>query len=702
MLKTDDLLLEIGTEELPPKELHKLGVALAHELFQALKENCLTSEPSHTQSFAAPRRLAVLVHEVAARQPAETIERKGPALSAAFTKDGSPTAAAQGFARSLQVPVESLIRLSTDRGEFLGYHEQRKGQALAAILPALLDGVIRRLPTGRRMRWGASDTEFVRPVHWVVLLHGKRVLKVPILSLTSGRKTRGHRFHAPKALAIGEAQAYCETLRTQGHVLADFDERKGVIRAQVERLATDIKAQALIDPALLDLVTSLVEWPRALLGSFDEAFLEVPREALVAAMQDHQKYFPLEQHGRLLPRFITVANIESKDETVVRKGNERVLAARFADARFFWQNDRKKRLEAHGEGLGSVAFEQRLGSLADKVSRLQVLTSSIAQLTQSDESLAKRAARLCKADLLTGMVGEFPELQGIMGGHYARHDGEAESVAMAIAEHYQPRFSGDTLPTTTMGRELALADRLDTLVGIFGVGLAPTGDKDPFALRRAAIGALRLLDALGEHKGCDLEIEPLIRVAFAQYPRDLLKSETPQAVSDFLVERLRHLLNSFYPGDAVDAGLAHGVTRVHDAKRRIEALARFAQNPDATALISANKRIRNILRQAPEGVDPGLSLTLSVPAEIQLSAELETLQPAVEQWVAAGDYDQALRKLGGLRPAVDGFFQDVLVMSEDSEVRRSRLTLLSRLSSLFERIGDVSRLKISGDRYEPQ
>ncbi|HUW97851.1 MAG TPA: glycine--tRNA ligase subunit beta [Acidiferrobacter sp.] len=700
MIKTEDLLLEIGTEELPPKELHKLGVALAHDLFQALAENRLTSAPSQAKSFAAPRRLAVLISGVAARQTMETVERKGPAVASAFGKDGTPTSAAQGFARSLGVPVESLIRLTTDRGEFLGYRERPEGKTLAMILPTLIDGVLRRLPMGRRMRWGATETEFVRPVHWVVLLHGKRALKIPVLALTSGRKTRGHRFHAPKPIALSSAQAYAETLKATGYVLADFAERKDVIRAQVKRIAADINAQALIDPELLDLVTSLVEWPRALLGSFDKAFLDVPREALVAAMQGHQKYFPLEQKQRLLPHFITIANIESRDEAVVRKGNERVLAARFADARFFWQSDRKKRLETYGEGLKNVAFEQRLGSLADKVVRLQGLVRVLARLTKNDEALAGRAALLSKADLLTGMVGEFPELQGIMGGHYARHDQEEPSVATAIAEHYQPRFSGDALPTTGIGRILALADRLDTLIGIFGVGLAPTGDKDPFALRRSAIGALRLLDALGEDSGCDIEVSPLIIEAFAQYPHGLLAPETPKAVADFLTERLRHLLEGSYSGDAVDAGLAYGVTKIHDVGRRVKALAGFAQNPDATALIGANKRIRNILKQAPTAIDHNRPLTLSVPAEVELAKELRTLRPDVERWLAAGDYDSALLRLCALRPAVDAFFQDVLVMADDEQVRCSRLTLLSQLASLFERIGDVSRLKVSGEPYE--
>ena len=701
MFKTEPLLLEIGTEELPPKELHKLGIGLAHSLLAALKEARLLGDGAKSESFAAPRRLAVVISEVATKQADEFVERKGPALRAAFGKDGIPTSAAQGFARSLQVPVEALTTLTTDRGDFLGYRERRRGQALGAVLPGVLDKVLRGLPMGRRMRWGDNETEFVRPVHWIVLLHGQRVLRVPVLAITAGRTTRGHRFHAPQKIMISSADDYRRILKTEGCVLADFEERKARVREQVEALAASINAEALIDPALLDLVTSLVEWPRALLGSFDEGFLKIPREALVAAMQDHQKYFPLERDGQLLPRFITVANIESADESVVRRGNERVLAARFADARFFWQNDGKRRLEDHAEGLEAVVFQERLGSLADKVRRLRGLARGIARLTGGDASLADRASHLSKADLLTGMVGEFPELQGIMGGHYARHDGESSAVALAIAEHYRPRFAGDALPQTELGQTLALADKLDTLVGIFGIGLAPTGDKDPFALRRAAIGALRLWDLIGQRPGCDMPVAALVREACTQYPQGLLASNTPDAVCDFLVERLRHLLEASYPADAVDAGLAYGMAKVGDSTRRVAALALFAQSPDAAALISANKRIRNILKQAPEVIDDAAGLTLSEAAEIRLAEMLEALQPRVRAWVEGGDYQQALVALSGLRPIVDAFFLEVLVMAEDRELRRSRLTLLSKLSAMFESIGDVSRLKPQGGHDEP-
>lgn len=709
MLETDPLLLEIGTEELPPKELRKLGDVLGEDLLAALKEARLAGESAKSQSFAAPRRLAVVISDVAAKQTDEFVERKGPALSAAFGPDGTPTAAAQGFARSLQVSVAALTTVTTDRGQFLAYRERRKGQALKTVLPALLDNVLRGLPMGRRMRWGETTTEFVRPVHWVVLLHGQRVLRAPILGVTSSRATRGHRFHAPQKIVIPSAEDYSRVLKADGYVLADFEERKTRIREQVEGLAAGIQARALVDPALLELVTALVEWPRAFLGSFDKGFLEVPREALVAAMQDHQKYFPLERDGNLLPQFIAVANIESTDEAVVCRGNERVLAARFADARFFWKNDSKKRLEAHADGLAGVVFQQRLGSMAEKVARLRGLAGRIARLTRSDEALVDRAAQLSKADLLTGMVGEFPELQGIMGGHYARHDGELAAVAEAIAEHYRPRFANDSLPQTDLGQALALADKLDTLVGIFGIGLAPSGDKDPFALRRAAIGALRLLDLMGRRPGCDIAVAALVQEACARYPQGLLTAHTSDAVCDFLVERLRHLLAASYPADAIDAGLAYGMVQVHDSARRIEALALFRQGPDAAALISANKRIRNILRQAPEAQgeaalrlrDTTLSLTLSEAAEIQLAERLRALQPCVAAWVQEGDYHEALVALSGLRPDIDAFFLEVLVMAEDHELRRSRLALLSRLSATFESIGDVSRLKSQGDPDEP-
>jgi len=701
MRKTDDLLFEIGTEELPPKELQKLSEALAKGILAGLLAKRLATDDSVSRVFAAPRRLGVLVSAVAARQTAETIEKRGPSVSAAFTQDGAPTPAALGFARSVGVTVQALTRIKTDRGLFLSYQERRRGEALSAVLPGILDEALLRLPTGRRMRWGAGDTEFVRPVHWIVALHGRRALPMTVLAIKAGRRTYGHRFHAPKPLAISSARDYADILKNKGQVIADFAERRELVRAQSLQLATTIEAHALIEPDLLDLVTSLVEWPHAIMGAFDESFLTIPREALIAAMQDHQKYFPLERDGELLPRFITIANIESQDDTVIRKGNERVLAARFADARFFWQNDRTQSLAAHGEGLEGVAFEERLGSMAQKVARVQGLAAIIATLVDCNEAQARRAALLSKADLMTGMVGEFPELQGVMGGYYARHDGEDPAVATAIAEHYRPRFSGDALPETRIGRVVALADKLDTLVGIFGVGLAPTGDKDPFALRRAAIGILRLLDVLGE-KGHDLDVPALMESAQAQFPQGLLPGDTKTAVLAFLEERLRHFLETSYPQDAVQASLAYGLKQAHDVRRRAQALAAFAQSAHAPALAAAHKRICNILKKNSADLIAPDTRVLHDPAEKRLAAELADCQNMVEEWRKVQDYRQmdyekVLEAFGALRPAVDGFFEEVLVMTDDDQARQSRLALLSDLARLFETVGDLSCLKISGD-----
>ena len=700
MTKRNDLLVEIGTEELPPGELMALAEALAEGLRAALADNRLLARDSSTHRFAAPRRIAARITGVAGRQGAQTVVRRGPALAAAFAPDGSPTGATQGFARSLGVGVEALERITTERGEFLGYYERRPGQGLAAVLADVLEGVLQRLPARRRMRWGAGTTEFVRPVHWVVTLYGARALRIPVLGVVSGRKSRGHRFHAPRALTIPEAAVYETLLESEGRVVADFALRRQRIRGQIDRLAATIAAEPLVEEGLLDLVTALVEWPHAVLGAFDPDFLQVPREVLIAAMQGHQKYFPLERQGRLLPHFITIANIAPQDDGAIRKGNERVLAARFADARFFWDTDREKPLESHARGLSQVAFEQRLGSLADKAARLTRLARLIAEWLGVDSEQAARAGALCKADLLTGMVGEFPELQGIMGGHYARHGGEHEAVAAAIAEHYRPRFAGDGLPDGTLGLTLALADKLDTLVGIFGIGQGPTGDKDPFALRRAAIGVLRLLEALGERHGQDLPVNPLLSGACAQYPAGLLAADTTDIVQRFLTERLRNLLEGTLAQDIVAAALAGGLDRVYDATRRAQALLTFTRGPAAPALIGAHKRIRNILRQNHEPLDDHEPWTGVEKADRRLAQEIARCEAGVGDQSGRGDYGSALASLGELRPAVDAFFEEVLVMSEDATIRRGRLRLLARLAALCERVGDLSCLKISGDPHE--
>lgn len=711
MIKAD-LLLEIGTEELPPEELEKLATSLARDLYKALVEaRFLVDDDGQPISYAAPRRLAVLIPSVCTKQTASIIERRGPALSAAFSTTGDPTPATLGFARSCQVAVTDLIQLTTDRGVFLGYRQRQPGGSLKANLPQILENVLKKIPMGRRMRWGTGQTEFVRPVHWVVLLHGTRVIRTPILGVISGRKTRGHRFHAPISINLTQAKTYTDQLKSHGFVEPHFATRRQLILKQIQTIAQQVAAVPLVDTGLLDLVTALVEWPQAIMGSFDPAFLTLPPEVLIAAMQGHQKYFPVvDAHGRLMPRFITVANIESTDVTKVRKGNERVLAARFADARFFWEKDREQSLETHARGLSEVAFEQRLGSLADKAHRLTITASKIA-LCLSDQadtikldtknsfiSDAQSAARLCKADLLTGMVGEFPELQGIMGGYYARHEGLNEAISEAISEHYRPRFSGDPLPKSLLGKIIALTDKLDTLVGIYGIGLIPTGDKDPFGLRRAAIGILRLLIAIEEEQPPRyLNLSEILGLARDSYDKARFPNDFLEPLKEFLIERLRHLLTATYPIDAIDAGLTGKTERIGDAIRRIAALSEFTKTPEAAALIGADKRIRNILKQAPTEITKNIDLILKESAEIDLAHALADIQPRVKTAVSQGLYGEALTDLRSLREPIDGFFNTVLVMTHEPDLRLSRLQLLAQLSALFATVGDVSRLRIAGD-----
>ncbi len=695
MTKTDSLLLEIGTEELPPQELWGVAQALGQEFAAALAGARLLAFDSPPRIFATPRRLAVRVDGVLARQQTETIERRGPAVAAAFAPDGTPTRATLGFARSCNADVKDLVRLSTERGEFLGYRERRAGLPLKGVIEGLLHEVIKALPTGRRMRWGAGETEFIRPVHWIVLLYGTRVVPATVLGIRANRRTRGHRFHGPASLPLASAQSYEDTLAQRGRVVADFLQRQGQIRAQTEHLAATTGGRAHIEPDLLALVTALVEWPTAVLGSFDADFLHLPPEVLIATMRDHQKYFPVtDGQGHLRAQFITIANVQAQDAASIRTGNERVLAARFADARFFWETDRARRLEDHGRGLADLAFEQRLGSLADKSARVADLAADMAKVLGLDTAQARRAAALAKCDLVTGMVGEFPELQGVMGGYYARHQGEDPEVAQAIADHYRPRFAQDGLPATRLGKALALADKLDTLVGIYTVGLMPTGDKDPFGLRRATIGILRLLDELGADRDLpELELPALIEWAFGYYRPGLLKRELLAPLTAFVTERLRQfLLGEFGPGP-VEAALAQGVRHIHDLRRRVEALRTFEAGADAESLIAANKRIRNILKQASGDLEGEGQRILQEAAEHTLDTELARLRPHIAALVEEGAYGEALARLSGLRPAVDSFFDQVLVMTDDRALRRSRIQLLAELAALFSLVGDVSLLK---------
>ncbi len=690
MAKARDLLIEIGTEELPPKSLDTLAKDFEQGIRDGLAKAGLTSGAIHR--YATPRRLAVLIRDLPAQQPDRRRERRGPALSAAYDQDGKPTKAVIGFACSCGVEVAELQTLTTDKGAWLIQLSLEPGATTVELIPAIVETTLNKLPIPKRMRWADRDDEFVRPVHWLVLLFGDEVIPATILGVAAGRETRGHRFHHPGPLAIIEPATYADLLETKGKVIADFNIRRAAIRTQAEAAAATTGGQAVIDPGLLDEVTALVEWPVALLGNFERRFLEVPAEALITTMQDNQKYFPVvDTADHLMPHFITIANLESKDPRQVKAGNERVIRARFSDAEFFWLQDRKQTLASRLEALKTVVFQQRLGSLHDKSWRVAALARSIAERSDANPEWAARAATLAKCDLLTQMVQEFPELQGIMGSYYARHDGEAEEVAYALEAQYRPRFAGDELPRTPTGRVIALADRLDTLVGIFAIGEPPSGNKDPFALRRAALGVIRLFI----EGRIDLDLEELLQQAANRFAPVLRADATVEAVFDFIMERLRgHYLEQGFRPDTFEAVLNCRPTRPLDFDRRIRALAEFRKLPEADSLAAANKRIRNILKKV-EGTLPFEVRTelLKEDAEQALAGRLAELSSEVIPLMEAGLYDGALTRLAALRAPVDGFFDQVMVMVDDINLRSNRIALLNELGSLFLRIADFSQLQ---------
>ncbi len=695
-----DFLVEIGTEELPPKSLSELSRAFTDGVVAGLAAAGL--KHGAVQPYAAPRRLAIVVNRLAARQPNQRIKRKGPPVAVAFDADGKPTRAAAAFADSCGVAIEALGRVTEPKGEFLQFSGVQQGQDTVALLPAIVHQSLDALPVARRMRWGDGDAEFVRPVHWIVMLYGRDVVPCTLFGLPAGNMSRGHRFHAPRQIRITSPRAYAGRLEKGGHVIADFAVRRERIRAGVTALAESLGGEVVLDAALLDEVTSLVEWPAPVAGRFEERFLELPPEVVIATVQDHQRYFPVrDAAGRLTPQFVTVANIDSSDPDQVRAGNERVVRPRLADAAFFWEQDRRQRLADRREALGAVTFQKQLGSVLAKSNRVTALAEQVAPLAGADVALARRAAELAKCDLLTAMVGEFPELQGLMGRYYAARDGEDAEVAAAIEEQYRPRFAGDLLPDTPAGTALAIADKLDTLVAIFVAGQRPTGTRDPFGLRRAALGLLRILI----EKRIDLELPALIATALEAARTDMAaaggKAPAPEAdiaaeVYDYVMERLR----AYYleAGDGLtaemfDAALTCRPASPLDFDARLKALAAFLALPDAASLAAANKRIANILRKAgqevPARVDAGL---LKHHAEQRLAAELEALRRPVEALFGERRYEDALKQLAALRPHVDKFFDDVLVMDENPAVRANRLALLAALQRTFGHVADLSRL----------
>ncbi len=690
MAEQKDLLIELGTEELPPKALPTLSAAFTRGVVEGLKEKGLSFGEVH--SFASPRRLGVLVSSLDTHQADKEVARRGPALQAAFDDDGRPTKAAEGFARSCGVSVDDLERVETEKGAWLYFRSVQQGQATSALVPEIVESSLAALPIPKRMRWGAGEEQFVRPVHWLVLLFGDEVIPATILGAEAGRETRGHRFHHPDAVDIAVPSDYAGLLEGQGYVVADFARRREMIREQVEKTAAELGGKALIDDALLDEVTALVEWPVALAGGFEEKFLEVPHETLITTMQDNQKYFAVfDENGRLLPHFITIANIESRNPAVVIEGNERVIRPRFADAVFFWEQDQKQKLADRIESLKSILFQQKLGTLYDKSQRVRALAAHIAAAIGADVAKAERAAELAKCDLMTDMVGEFPKLQGIAGRYYAEIDGEDPEVAAALDEQYMPRHAGDALPVTSTGKVLALADKIDTLVGIFGIGQKPTGAKDPFALRRAALGVLRIIIE-GE---LPLDLRDLYEKAAALLGDRIDDADAVESCLDYTLERLKaYYQEQGVEVDVIDAVLAQKPTAPLDFDRRVRAVSAFRKLEQAESLAAANKRIGNILKKVeqplPEEVDEAL---LVEPAEQALHAQLRELRGEVTALFEAGDYEPALMKLAGLREAVDRFFDDVMVMTEDVALQRNRLALLNQLRGLFLRVADLSRLQ---------
>jgi len=685
-----DCLIELGTEELPPKSLNSLSQDFAELVRSALKTRGLA--PAGVEVFATPRRLAMLLRDVPTQQADQSIEKRGPALQAAFDKEGNPSKAAQGFAKSCGVTVDQLSHRETDKGSWLYFEKTEPGLSLAAILPDLVAETLAKLPIAKRMRWGTRSDEFVRPVKWLLIMIGSKLVDAEIFGVRSAAVSYGHRFHAPGKIAITRAGDYENILCSKGLVVASFERRKTTIRSLIEKSAAKLGGHAKIEESLLDEVTALVEYPVAICGEFDAEFLKLPAEVLVMTMQDNQKYFAVfDQKQALLPYFITISNIDSKRPEVVATGNERVIRPRFSDARFFYQQDLKQPLLNLRPRLDAVVFQEKLGSIGDKSERIARLAAYIAGQLNADTDQVKRAAQLCKCDLMTEMVGEFPKLQGVMGRYYAGHDKEPKQVSDAIEQHYWPRFAGDNLPQSNVSQCLALADRLDSLTGIFAIGQKPTGVKDPFALRRAALAVVRILI----EKSLPLDLAELCHEASEGLAQKIDADGIEAEVIDYIFDRLRAYYAEQGIGfDIVDAVACDQPTVLWDCDRRIQALNRFQSNDAALALAAANKRISNILKK--QNLDPGVEVIVErfeLKAEKQLYAQLVKLEARVEPLFGKGKYLQGLNELAKLRPVVDQFFDEVMVMVDDESIKNNRLALLAQMSACFRRVADFSRIQ---------
>ncbi|MFT2092818.1 glycine--tRNA ligase subunit beta [Paraglaciecola sp. 2405UD69-4] len=688
-MRIDNLLVEIGTEELPPKSLSKLATAFKNNLEGLLIENDIKFE--QIIWYASPRRLAVKVTDVNEYQADKMIEKRGPAIKAAFDAEGNPTKAAQGWARSNGIEVKDAETLKTDKGEWLLFKADVKGQAIHTLITDLVEKALKALPIPKAMRWGSTNTQFIRPIHTFTMLYGSELIEGSVLGIKSSRNIQGHRFHSTGKITLDSADNYIKLLE-ENYVMADFQARKERVLESVEEVAAKENGVADINEELLDEVTSLVEWPVALSANFEDSFLDVPKEALIYTMKDDQKYFPLlDTDGKLKSTFVFVTNIESKDPQVIISGNEKVIRPRLADAEFFFNTDKKNSLESRLESLKTIIFQKQLGTVYEKSQRIAQLAETIATtLNLEDPKLAFRAGLLSKTDLMTNMVMEFPDVQGVMGMHYARQDGEQELVALALNEQYMPRFAGDNLPTSKISMCVALADKIDTLVGIFGIGQTPKGDKDPFALRRASIGVLRII----VENDLPLDLVTLIEASILTFGDKIETSNLCESVVDFILARFKAwYAEQGIASEVVQAVAVNRPTRPADFAARVEAVKAFNTLESAEALAAANKRVANILTKNPVDSNKPLSKELlTEPSEITLVDSLEAIEAKIQPLLAESNYKATLTHLAELREPIDSFFDNVMVMAEDESVRTNRLALLARLRGLFLSCADISVL----------
>jgi glycyl-tRNA synthetase beta chain len=687
---TDDLLVELGCEELPPKSLNRLAEAFFKGVCNGLESAEICFDLAASYPLHTPRRLAMHIADVVGRQPDRIQERRGPALAAAFDGKGEPTRAALGFAGSVGRKVSELETLKTDKGEWLYCRVEVPGKSLQELIFPILQSALDKLPVARPMRWGDHDFSFVRPVHWLVVLHGNKVLEGALYGQKAGRKTRGHRFHCPGPHEVAAPSCY-EAVLEASRVLVSPSKRRDRIRQLAADAGTRLGGNTRITGSLLEEVCNLVEWPVPVTCEFDAAFLEVPQEALIASMEDHQKFFPVldSDSGRLTSGFVAMSNLESKDTEAVRDGFERVIRPRLADAQFFWDQDRKDSLESSCKALDGIIFHKNLGTVGDKSKRIGQISEKLAEFLDADKTISRRAASLSKCDLVSQMVGEFPELQGTMGAYYARASGEDPAVCSAIEEHYAPRFAGDSLPGTLHGQILALADRLDSLVSIFSIGLQPTGNKDPFALRRAALGVVRILI----DKVIEIPLDRLLEVTADSLSGKVdVSPDTLEEVRDFIFDRTRnHLKEQGFSTKLVNSVLAAPLDTLPDLFSRLRALDKFMALPAAESLVAANKRIGNILRKCHETVTGNIDEDiLYIAEENALFEEVNRLEKALEPLFNTSEYTPALEELAGLQSSVADFFDNVMVMDENPDIRKNRLALLFRLKSLFDRVADLS------------